>query len=104
METEYAGAPVDGGTFPAEIWHDVVLAYESIIGSAEAENEDDTSTDDTGGYAPPTTAPAAPDAPAAPVEPAPEPAPTAPAPTGGGGGAPAPAPTGGGTGATGASR
>ena len=28
METEYGGAPVDGGTIPALIFHDVVLAYE----------------------------------------------------------------------------
>ena len=33
METEFAGAPVDGGTYPALIWHDIVLAYSAIIGS-----------------------------------------------------------------------
>ncbi len=30
METEFAGAPVDGGTFPALIFADVVNAYQSL--------------------------------------------------------------------------
>jgi penicillin-binding protein 1A len=30
METEYGGAPVDGGTIPALIWHDVMSAWEAI--------------------------------------------------------------------------
>jgi penicillin-binding protein 1A len=30
METEFGGAPVDGGTIPAEIFHDVVLAYDQL--------------------------------------------------------------------------
>jgi penicillin-binding protein 1A len=66
METEYAGGPVDGGTYPADIWHDIVVAYESIIGSDE-KNPDEL--DETV----PTT-------PTAPAAPAPEEAPTAPAP------------------------
>jgi penicillin-binding protein 1A len=108
METEYAGGPVDGGTYPAEIWHDVVLAYESIIGSPQDEDKQD----DSG-----TTVPVTPAEPAAPAPTAPAPTEAAPAPA-----APpdetAPAPadpaptappsdggsTGGGTGATGASR
>ncbi len=107
METEYSGGPVDGGTYPADIWHDVVLAYDSIIGP-DGEDEEDSTTD-TGtdpGYVPPaeSTAPA-PAAPA-PTEPAPtEPAPTEPAPAAPEDAAPAPAtpaPTDGGTGATGA--
>jgi penicillin-binding protein 1A len=103
MKTEFAGGPVDGGTYPAEIWHDIVVAYDSIIGH-DGENDDgDTSTTDsgaTGTYgAPvaPTTTPAAPTAPA-PTETAPAaPEQTTPA-------APPPgaAPTDGGTGATGA--
>jgi penicillin-binding protein 1A len=107
METEYSGGPVDGGTYPADIWRDVVLAYDSIVGP-DGEDEEDSTTD-TGtdpGYVPPeeSTAPA-PAAPA-PTEPAPtEPAPAAPEDT-----APAPAAppptdggtTDGGTGATGA--
>jgi penicillin-binding protein 1A len=34
METEYGGAPVDGGTIPALIFHDVLTAYESLKKSA----------------------------------------------------------------------
>ena len=30
METEYHGEPVAGGTFPAEIWHDLMLAWIGI--------------------------------------------------------------------------
>jgi penicillin-binding protein 1A len=106
MKTEYNGGPVDGGTFPALIWHDVVLAYESIIGSAK---EEDKSQVSTSSGAPTSTTPAAPVAPVeptAPVAPVPTepvvpeetaPAPTAPAPDGGA------TDTGGGTGATGIS-
>jgi penicillin-binding protein 1A len=74
METEYAGGPVDGGTYPADIWHDIVVAYESIIGSDEKGGKDD----ELEGTAPPTApAPAAPayEAPAPPAEEAPAPAP-----------------------------
>jgi penicillin-binding protein 1A len=69
METEYAGGPVDGGTYPAEIWHDIVVAYQSIIGSDDKSDEDEVDA------TVPTTpaAPAAP-APEEPVAPAPEPA------------------------------
>jgi penicillin-binding protein 1A len=66
METEYAGGPVDGGTYPADIWHDIVVAYESVIGS------DEKNPDELDGTVPTT--------PTAPVTPAPEAAPTAPAP------------------------
>jgi hypothetical protein len=34
METEYGGSPVDGGTIPALIFHDVLTAYESMKKSA----------------------------------------------------------------------
>ncbi|MDX6651845.1 MAG: penicillin-binding protein [Solirubrobacterales bacterium] len=30
METEFAGQPVDGGTFPAQIWHDIVVAFQDL--------------------------------------------------------------------------
>jgi penicillin-binding protein 1A len=30
MSTEYSGGPVEGGTFPAEIWHDLVTALLNI--------------------------------------------------------------------------
>jgi penicillin-binding protein 1A len=66
METEFAGGPVDGGTYPALIWHDIVVAYESIIGSEDEEEDEDEAL----------TAPTAPTAPAAP---APSTTPTAPA-------------------------
>jgi penicillin-binding protein 1A len=101
METEYAGGPVDGGTYPALIWADVISAYESIMESRGANDDDseDTPTDPTVPIAPPVeTAPVepapvapapAPEAPA-PEEPAPaEPAPSAPAPPAGGGAPPA---------------
>jgi penicillin-binding protein 1A len=100
MKTDFGGSPVDGGTYPAEIWHDVVLAYNSIVGHDGENGGGDSSTTDagtTGTYgapaAPTTTTPAAPTAPA-PTETAPAvPQDTAPA---------APPPTDGGTGATGA--
>jgi penicillin-binding protein 1A len=97
METEYAGNPVDGGTYPADIWHDIVVAYDSIIGSDEKNEDQNTLDDGTAPTAPaPTTTtptyeeeapapePTAPPeeeapAPAAPAEPAPAP------PTGDGG-------------------
>ena len=99
METEFAGAPVDGGTFPALIWHDIVTAYASIIGSDE-KNDDETDSTTVAPAAPTATTPApteevapVPEEPVAPVEEAP-PAPAAP-PAGGG----APADGGTGTGA-----
>ncbi len=55
MLTEYGGAPVDGGTFPAEIFADVVNAYLSTVG---LEDTDTDEVEDT--VAPlPTTAPPA---------------------------------------------
>jgi penicillin-binding protein 1A len=120
METEYLGGPVAGGTYPAEIWHDLLLAWIGIRDQREAEREarrngDGGEIDDS--YVPsvPTT-PSVPDGgtpedggdggeqrpqpqddqPAEPAPtPAPDPAPTptpAPAPTP----TPAPAPGGGG--------
>jgi penicillin-binding protein 1A len=114
MKTEYAGGPVDGGTYPALIWHDVVTAYETIIGSAKEEDQAKASESSTETYTTPTE-PAAPTEPVAPTEPAPtepiepiEPEPVAPEPTAPEPSAPAPptggGTTGGGTGATGASR
>ncbi len=41
METEFAGAPVDGGTFPALIFADVVNAYEDIVASRKAGEKPD---------------------------------------------------------------
>ena len=41
METEFAGAPVDGGTFPALIFADVVNAYQSLEAARGDEEEDE---------------------------------------------------------------
>jgi penicillin-binding protein 1A len=101
METEFGGAPVDGGTIPAETFADIVNAYLGVMATHEAENPTDSSdtTDTTTSVpteavAPVTTTPQTAVAPAptdqAPVAPADE----APATQ-----APDPAPTGGNTGA-----
>jgi penicillin-binding protein 1A len=104
METEFAGGPVDGGTFPAEIFSRVATAYESIMAArkantdtVEGDNAADpsipapTTTTTTPAVAPTTPAPTT----ETPVAPAPAtgtesaPAPTAPqntAPPAGGGG------------------
>jgi len=118
METEFAGAPVDGGTFPALIFAQIAAAYdevEALHKINEDEDEDETSSEDTGevgaetvtpttesteSVAPPATeeAPAPAEPPAEEAAPAPETeAPAAP-PAGGGdaGGAPAPPTSGGG--------
>ncbi len=59
MLTEYAGGPVDGGTFPAEIFADVVNAYVSLAEAREAEESngsgDDGATSDAGTTTPTTT-------------------------------------------------
>ena len=77
METEFAGAPVDGGTFPALIFADLVNAYEEVQAAREAGEESD---DDDNSSTPSTTEPAEPAEPAY-EEPAPAPA-EAPAPDG----------------------
>ena len=87
MLTEYAGGPVDGGTFPAEIFADVVNAYAVIAESEESESSDDaTAPTDTETITPTTTEPStapADEAPA-PTEPT-EPVPEEPATDGGAG-------------------
>jgi penicillin-binding protein 1A len=60
METEYAGGPVDGGTFPAEIFADVVNAYLTLAEAREDGEDTDATT---------TTAPTETGVPAAPVAP-----------------------------------
>jgi penicillin-binding protein 1A len=100
MLTEFAGGPVDGGTFPALIWAGVISAWEDIRATRAADSGDeDASSGST--YVPPApsdSAPstpdsaspspsspeAAPDAPATPTPPTP--APSTPAPSGGSGG------------------
>jgi len=103
MLTEYGGAPVDGGTYPAIIWARVVEAWQQIEAdraaerAADAASGDDGSTDSTDSgssdYSPDYTTPTytAPDptytapettTPTAPAPaPTPAPAPVAPAPT-----------------------
>jgi penicillin-binding protein 1A len=39
METDYAGNPVDGGTFPAEIWSQIMQAAEAIYEERQEERE-----------------------------------------------------------------
>ena len=100
METEYAGAPVDGGTYPAIIWSEVISAYEALMeerGAKDDDSETDTATTESVApvapapteVAPVEPAPAAPaPVPEAPVPEAPAPAapaPAAPAPPAGGG-------------------
>ncbi len=46
METEYGGAPVDGGTFPALIFSRVIDAYDSITAARNAGDEVEASTDE----------------------------------------------------------
>jgi penicillin-binding protein 1A len=73
MLTEFAGAPVDGGTFPALIFHDVVLAWEELQAARDEGEEADEEEVPEETYVPPATT----TTPVAPVEPAPvEPAPT----------------------------
>jgi penicillin-binding protein 1A len=62
METEYGGAPVDGGTIPALIFNDVLTAYESLKKTAGPNNHaispESTTTTTTSSV--PTTTTAAP--------------------------------------------
>ncbi len=88
MLTEYAGGPVDGGTYPAEIFADVVNAYLALAEAEETEDADVLAPTDTEAVVPAEPVPVEP-APAEPVEPpveetAPAPEPEAPAPEDGG--------------------
>ena len=82
MLTEFAGGPVDGGTFPALIWAGVIRAWEAIKDERAAEKkeakdgeESEPSSEST--YTPPSTYTApessAPEVESAPEESAPEP-------------------------------
>jgi penicillin-binding protein 1A len=105
MSYDFGGGPVDGGTYPAEIWHDIILAYDNILAErgaardARIASQQSTTTGTTSIPsipAPSTAAPSAP-VPGNTQQAAPAPAPSNPAPTG----PPAPPPTGGGTGGAG---
>jgi penicillin-binding protein 1A len=113
MKTEFRGGPVEGGTFPALIWHDFVVAARQIITARVAaarakKGLPPTSTTTVPGTTAPTTTAPATTTPAAKPKNAPKPkaapTPTPPAPTtttpGAAPGAPPPAP-GGGPGGTG---
>ncbi len=109
MLTEFAGAPVDGGTYPALIFASVVNAYEALADVREAE-EDSEEPDDSADATEVEADVVAPETEATPTEdatvaPEPEtqesaetqtPAPAAPAGGGGSTGGDAVAPTGGG--------
>jgi penicillin-binding protein 1A len=101
METEFGGLPVDGGTFPAEIWAQVISAYNRIqaehdAASGNSDSGTSTGSGSTGGYVPPSSSSGAQgsggggagggNTPAGGGGGgAPRPAPAAPAPSGGGG-------------------
>jgi penicillin-binding protein 1A len=101
METEFAGAPVDGGTFPALMFSQIATAYDEIATAHKAEeaaDDDDEGVEETSTSGLPTDDVAAPPETeteaAPPVETAPAPEEAAP-PDSGSNGAPA-APTSGG--------
>jgi penicillin-binding protein 1A len=82
METEFSGAPVDGGTFPALIWAGVINAWQDITADRAAERK----AEKEGSSASPSTTedsstpPSTEAEPAPSPEPEPEPAEPAPAP------------------------
>ena len=61
MLTEYGGLPVDGGTIPALIWHDVVTAWDELAATREAEDGDDEPADDSTAPLEPEEVPIAPE-------------------------------------------
>jgi penicillin-binding protein 1A len=74
MRTQYNGQPVEGGSYPAIIWHDFMLRALQILSQEEPSAHI---------FAPPTTTPVVPVTPPAPVATtpvAPTPTPTTPAP------------------------
>jgi penicillin-binding protein 1A len=64
MKTEYRGSPVAGGTYPAEIWHDLMTSWIGIRDTRKAQQDQKK-----GGN---TTTPTGPVAPSAPSYPAPQ--------------------------------
>jgi penicillin-binding protein 1A len=58
METEYLGGPVAGGTYPAEIWHDLMTAWIGIrdqrLAEREARRQDGEGGDVDDSYVPST--------------------------------------------------
>jgi penicillin-binding protein 1A len=68
MKTEWRGSPVEGGTYPALIWQDLMTAWIGIRDARDAAKG--KRRDDTESQSPPA-APAAPSGPATPQAPAP---------------------------------
>jgi penicillin-binding protein 1A len=64
MKTEYRGSPVAGGTYPAEIWHDLMTSWIGIRDTRKAQQDQKK-----GGN---TTTPTGPVAPSTPSYPAPQ--------------------------------
>jgi penicillin-binding protein 1A len=87
MSTDFGGQPVDGGTFPAEIWAQVINAYLRIQAEHDAGVSSSSSSGTTGTYVAPSTTPSAPSTPGTGNAGggATKPAAPAPAPSGGGG-------------------
>ena len=57
MLTEFGGGPVDGGTIPALIFHDVVLAYEQSDAKQADAKDESTTEETTTPPSPPSTPP-----------------------------------------------
>src|SRR5207248_10727580 len=55
MRTEYHGQPVEGGTYPADIWHDLMTSVIAIDQARHPNQKDNTTTDQS---APPSYSPA----------------------------------------------
>jgi penicillin-binding protein 1A len=78
MLTEYAGGPVDGGTFPALIWAGVISAWREIAEERAAEKESERDEGDSGSEGDSSSPPSPEDetyVPPPPSEPEPAPAP-----------------------------
>jgi penicillin-binding protein 1A len=90
MAHDFGGAPVEGGTYPAEIWHDFVVAANLVFDQRAAEHLARTNEKRAKKGLPPlvqtpsgttTTAPVAPSAPVAPTSSTPSTTPTPAAPS-----------------------
>jgi penicillin-binding protein 1A len=64
MSTEYHGGPVEGGTYPAEIWHDLMQAIIDIDNARHPGRQPDNSGEGTGGSGYDNGVPSGPAAPA----------------------------------------
>ena len=89
MNTQYNGGPVEGGTWPAIIWHAFMVQALQVLQQEQQSknNGQNTTTTDTTPLPSPSVTPVAPSTGAAPVGPSTTPATTTPAPV-----TPAPAP------------